>query len=107
MKKAVSLLLAVMLVFGCMNFAFAETTSDTTAVTDENPWANLDLSEYMEINFYVVGVQGDDWQEVVDAANELMIEKINTKVNFIHVSWGDFQSKYSLFLAGDEDVDLI
>ena len=107
MKKVVSLLLAVMLVFGCMNFAFAETTSDTTAVTDENPWANLDLSEYMEINFYVVGVQGDDWQEVVDAANELMIEKINTKVNFIHVSWGDFQSKYSLFLAGDEDVDLI
>ncbi len=110
MKKAVSLFLALLMMLGCFSFAAAETTAatdETTTATEDNPWANLDLSEYMEINFYVVGVPGDDWQEIVDQANELMIEKINTKVNFIHVSWGDFQSKYSLFLAGDEDVDII
>ncbi len=101
MKKLVSLLLSLVLVLGGMTFATAETA------TTDNPWANLDLSEYTEINFYVVGVLGADWQEVIDAANELMIEKINTKVNFVHVSWGDFQSKYSLFLSGDEDIDLI
>ncbi len=119
MKKVVSLLLALMMALGCWTFAFAESTETTEATeapaatdaaattTEANPWANLDLSQYEEINFYVVGVQGPDWQEIVDKANELMIQKINTKVNFIHVSWGDFQSKYSLFLAGDEDVDLI
>ena len=119
MKKAVSLLLALMMALGCWSFAFAESTDATEApaatdavatdatAAEENPWANLDLSQYEEINFYVVGVMGPDWQEIVDKANELMIKKINTKVNFIPVSWGDFQSKYSLFLAGDEDVDLI
>ena len=107
MKKLVSVFLALLMVAGCWSFAAAEGTAADPAVTADNPWANLDLSQYEEINFYVVGVQGADWQEVVDAANALMIEKINTKVNFIHVSWGDFQSKYSLFLSGDEDVDLI
>lgn len=102
MKKVVSLLLAMLMVFGSVALALAEATT-----TEKNPWSNLDLSQYEEINFYVVGVQGDDWQEIVDQANALMIKKINTKVNFIHVSWGDFQSKYSLFLSGDEDIDLI
>ena len=102
MKKAVSLLLAMLMVFSSVALALAEATT-----TEKNPWSNLDLSQYEEINFYVVGVQGDDWQEIIDQANALMIEKINTKVNFIHVSWGDFQSKYSLFLSGDEDIDLI
>jgi ABC-type glycerol-3-phosphate transport system substrate-binding protein len=76
-------------------------------VDAENPWAGIDLSEYQEINCYVVGVLGDDWQKVTDMANELMIKKINTKVNFIYVSWADFQTKYSLYLAADDDVDLI
>ena len=40
-------------------------------------------------------------------ANELMLEKINTKVNFTIVSYGEYANKLSLFLAGDEDVDLI
>lgn len=98
MKKPVALLLALTLALGCCSFALAE---------DENPWAGIDLSKYEEINFYVLGTLGDDWKEVTDAANELLIKKINTKVNFIHVSYADFQTKYSLYLAGDEDVDLI
>lgn len=79
----------------------------TSEANKENPWGDLDLSEYEEVNCYVVGNTGDDWQKVVDKANELMIQKINTKVNFTIVPWSDFQTKYSLYLAGDEDVDMI
>jgi hypothetical protein len=104
MKKAVSLLLTLLMALSIAAPAWAQAAQNSS---EENPWSKLDLSKYEEINFYVVGVQGNDWQEMVDAANELMLKKINTKVNFIHVSWGDFQSKYSLFLSGDEDVDLI
>lgn len=99
MKRTVSLMLALLMALGCVAVAAAQEV--------ENPWAQLDLSEYVEVNFYVVGTLGDDWQEVTDAANALMIEKINTKVNFVHVSWADFQTKYSLFLANDENVDII
>lgn len=80
---------------------------DTATVDPDNPWANVDLSKYEEINCYVVGTMGDDWQKVVDKANELMLKKINTKVNFVQVSFADFQTQYSLYLTGDQDVDLI
>jgi putative aldouronate transport system substrate-binding protein len=52
-------------------------------------------------------VQGDDWQKIVDLANAQMQKKINTTVNFTHVSFADFQSKYALYLAGGQDVDCI
>ncbi len=96
--RIVSLLLAALLTLGCLG----------TAVADEaSPWAHLDLSTYEEINFYVIGTLGQDWQEVVDKANEMMIEKINTKVNFVPIPWSDFISMYSLYLSGDDSVDLI
>ena len=98
MKRIVSLLLSVMLVLGLCGFAAAE---------DENPWSGLDLSEYAEVNYYVPGNKPNHFDEVIGLANELMFEKINTKVNITLVSWGDYDTKLSLFLAGDEDVDLI
>lgn len=76
-------------------------------ILDDNPWSDLDLSEYEEVNFFVPGNKPEDFDEVMELANELMIKKINTKVNVTFVSYGDYANKLSLFLAGDEDVDLI
>lgn len=97
MTRWIAMLLTLVMALSCACAASAE----------ENPWAHLDLSKYEEINFYVIGTLGDDWQAVADKANELMIEKINTKVNFISVPWSDFLSMYSLYLSGDDSVDLI
>lgn len=85
----------------------ADTAGEDAGKTDENPWSHLDLSEYAEVNFFFPGNKPEDFDEVAAMANELMLEKINTKVNFTIVSYGEYANKLSLFLAGDEDVDLI
>jgi putative aldouronate transport system substrate-binding protein len=82
--------------------AAPQATADTS-----NPWSSLDLSKPETVNFYVVGTPGDDYQMVVDKANAIMKQKINTTVNFTIVPFSDFQSKYALYLAGDADVDCI
>ncbi len=129
MKKMMLVTIAILVLLasvfmGCQKAAEAPeaTKAQATEQTEENtqentqedeteratgPWGALDLSEPETVNFYVVGTLSDDWQMVVDKANEMMQEKINTTVNFIHVPFSDFQSKYALFLAGDEDVDCI
>ncbi len=76
-------------------------------VDPNNPWAALDLSEHETVNCYVIGSLGTDWESVTQKAVALIEEKTNTTVNFVHVPWSDFQSKYNLFLTGDEDVDMI
>ncbi len=73
----------------------------------DNPWAALDLSEHETVNCYVIGSLGTDWESVTQKAVALIEEKTNTTVNFVHVPWSDFQTKYNLFLTGDEDVDMI
>ena len=97
MKKLIALLLVlcVMMSFCCLSTA-----------EEENPWSHLDLSEYMEINFFFPCVERADYQEVKALVDERMKELINTKVNITFVSFGEYATKLSLFLAGDEDVDL-
>lgn len=85
----------------------AATQSAAASASAENPWAALDLSQPETVNFYVVGIPGDDYQTIVDKANAIMKAKINTTVNFTVVPFSDFQSKYALYLAGDEEVDCI
>jgi len=84
------------------------TEADTTAAdTEENPWAHLDLSEHETVNVYVIGSLGTDWERITGIINEKMEEKVNTTVNFVYVPWSDAMAKYNLFVAGDEEIDVI
>lgn len=74
---------------------------------EESPWAHLDLSRHETITCYYLGTHGDDWERVVDMAKALILEKTNTTVEFVHVPYSDFQTKYALMLAGDENIDII
>lgn len=78
-----------------------------TTIGADTPWAGLDLSKREEINCYVVGALGTDWERITQMAIQKIEDKINTTVSFVHVPWSDFQTKYTLFLAADEDVDII
>lgn len=86
-----------------------QASSEESGITEDtdNPWVGLDLSKRETINCYVVGVLGTDWERVTQMAIKKMEDKINTTVNFVHVPWSDFQTKYTLFLAADADVDII
>jgi putative aldouronate transport system substrate-binding protein len=105
MKKALYLFSAIM-ILACASGAFAQ-SSGAASAGSKSPWSNLDLSKPETVSCYVVGSLGSDWQSIVDMANKLMKQKINTTVNFVYVPWSDFQAKYALFLAGGEDIDMI
>ena len=65
-KRLVSLILAACMVAGMCPAAMAGETEAAAESDAGNPYAGLDLSDYEEIEFYTVGTQGTDWQEVVD-----------------------------------------
>ncbi len=98
MKRILSLVLTFALLLGLCSFAVAEEES--------NPWSDLDLSEYKEINFIIPGNKPAAFDEILGKANERMKELINTTVNFDFVSYGEFGTKLSLFLSSD-DYDLV
>ena len=81
--------------------------SNAAEVDPDNPWAHLDLSEPETITCYFVGSLDEDWNRVVGMAKEKIQAKINTTIEFVHVPYSDFTTKYALFLAGDENIDMI
>ena len=85
MKRILSLVLAFALLLGLCSFAVAEEES--------NPWSDLDLSEYKEINFIIPGNKPAAFDEILGKANERMKELINTTVNFDFVSYGEFGTR--------------
>ena len=87
--------------------AAVESTSDEVA--EETPVAEeateLDLSERVDLVFYVMGDAPQDEVAVEDALNEVLLEKLNATVDFQFSTWTDFQQKYSLELtAGNADL---
>ena len=73
-------------------------TESTAAATEsEAPAAaELDMSERVDLVFYVMGDAPADEQAVEDALNEILLEKCNATVDFQFSTWTDFQQKYSL-----------
>ena len=55
---------------------------------------------------YLIGDTPNDWDKVLALVNEYL-EPYNTKLAVTVMSWSDYQTMYSLVLAGGEQVDLI
>ena len=77
----------------------------TVAATPEM-YANTDLSKEETVNMYLIGDTPNDWDEVLGLVNEYLAP-FNTKLAVTFMSWSDYQTMYSLVLAGGEDVDII
>ena len=77
----------------------------TITATPER-YFNIDLSEPYTVNMYLIGDTPNDWDRVLELANEYL-EPFNTSLNVTIMSWSDYQTMYSLVLAGGEQVDLI
>lgn len=69
-------------------------------------YANTDLSSDYTVNLYLIGDKPNDYQRVEDLVNEYL-EPFNTSISTTIMSWSDYQTMYSLVLAGGEQVDLI
>ena len=55
---------------------------------------------------YLIGDTPNDWDKVLALANEYL-EPFNTTLNVTIMSWSDYQTMYSLVLAGGEQVEII
>ena len=89
------------------------TNADTTEKSESNTesdgaYSSFDLSETIDLTMYMVGDKPTDLEDVLDAANtEYFNPILNTNLSMQFLSWSDYQTKYSLVLAGGDKVDLI
>lgn len=97
MKKALSLVLTL-----AMLLCVAVSAGSAEAA----PYGGLDLSEPLVVSMYYTGNESADWERVENLINEKLAAKVNTTINFVHVSFADFMTSYSLYL-NDPDVDIL
>lgn len=69
-------------------------------------YANTDLSDAYTVNLYLIGDKPNDYDRVEELVNEYLAP-FNTSIKTTIMSWSDYQTMYSLVLAGGEQVDLI
>lgn len=125
MKKIISIVLVLCMVLSLAACGSKATTKEadskpTVAADDKqqeaevtkNPASNdpkerYDLSESVNLVFYLVGDPGKDYQSVVDELNKYLSEKINTTIEFRFTTWTDWAKKYNLVLSSGEQCDLM
>jgi putative aldouronate transport system substrate-binding protein len=76
-----------------------------TIVATPEMYSSIDLSKEYTVNMYLIGDTPNDWDTVLGLINDYL-EPFNTKLAVTFMSWSDYQTMYSLNLAGG-DVDLI
>ncbi len=69
-------------------------------------YASTDLSKSYTVNMYLIGDTPNDWDNVINKVNDYL-QPFNTELAVTFMSWSDYQTMYSLVLAGGEQVDLI
>ena len=77
-----------------------------TVAGDPAFYANTDLSEAKTVNMYLIGDTPNDWDKVLGLVNDYLAP-YNTTLAVTFMSWSDYQTMYSLTLAGGADVDII
>ena len=79
---------------------------DGEIVASPDFYAGVDLSDHYTVNMYLIGDTPNDWDRILELTNQYL-EPFNTDIAVTFMSWSDYQTMYSLVLAGGEQVDLI
>lgn len=85
----------------------AQPSSAAEGDTLASLYPNTDLSEPVTINLWELGNAPKDIEMVVPEINKILEKEVNTTLKINFIAWGDLATKYSLVLAGGEDVDLV
>ncbi len=92
---------------GVSEIPATEATTETAETTEEAaPEAAIDLSEQVDLVFYVMGDAPQDEELVEEALNEKLLEKCNATVDMQFSTWTDFQQKYANEITS-QGADLI
>ncbi|MFC5651293.1 extracellular solute-binding protein [Paenibacillus solisilvae] len=115
MKRVGSLLLSLVL---CGTIAAACGNNSSNSGNSEAPGGSAstntkadpgkpDISDKVELVWYLLGDPSADSQKVVDQWNKMLEKDLNTTVKLNFTTWSDWQTKYNLLLATGEKVDMI
>lgn len=83
-----------------------DTLMDGVVKATPEMYPNTDLSEPYTVYLYLVGDTPQDWDKIMAEVNK-HLEPFNTTLETVIISWADVATKYSLVLAGGEDIDAI
>ena len=87
-----------------------EAASDAAAEEKSQDAPALDLSNQVDLVFYVMGDAPQDEELVENALNEKLLEKCNATVDMQFSTWTDFQQKYANEItaqSADEMLDTV
>ncbi|MFK4167568.1 ABC transporter substrate-binding protein [Paenibacillus lautus] len=105
--KMLSLLLVCMIVLSACGGNNSGNTNDTSGNGgNEGNDQNADAVE-LTVVLPVSGTVSKDMQLIEDEINKIAMEKIQAKVKFLHISFGDWEQQTNLMYAGNEKMDLI
>lgn len=77
-----------------------------TVTATPEMYSGIDLSKDYTVNMFLIGDTPNDWDKVLGKINDYL-QPFNTQLDVTFMSWSDYQTMYSLVLAGGEQVDLI
>ena len=69
-------------------------------------YPDIDLSQPYTVYLYSIGGEPNDMADVLAKINE-RLAPFNTTLDMKTIAWGDASTKYSLVLAGGEQIDAI
>lgn len=126
MKKWLSVLLAAMLLVGCLAGCGGQVESQETDPQEETNTPSAPIGEDAdnpagipvdfdeepaEVNWYLWNVGGsvsaDGVQQVEDALNEITLKKINVKVHLVMMEMGEYLTNMAMQVSAGDKVDLI
>jgi len=118
-KRVLALLIAMIMLISVALTACGKTNNATPTQSSESNggtgskeglaalYPEVDFSKRVTINVYQLGAAPKDKDRVVAEINKIIEPEINTTLKLNFIDWADISTKYSLILAGGEDVDLV
>lgn len=101
MKKISGIILLLCLFFpACSENDKAKITKHITA-------NGTDISNRVEIIFYMLGDAPGDLKLIEDEINKMALEDLNCTVSFNYTTWSDYMQRYNLLLSSGQPIDLI
>lgn len=110
-KRLISLLTAGLLAFsalaGCGGGDGKDSGSGAGSTQAGAESGGIDTSETYEATMVMIGSPQGDQDAVLAAINEILLRDINTKLNIVMLSVGDFSTQLPLMLQGGDKVDIV
>lgn len=109
MKKWLTIFLSVSFVLLCfsacgqtepVSTGSVDDASSAVVADEESPYANLDLSEEVNVVMYACATEPNAMQEVLELVNQRTKEAVNTTLELYFIPSSERAQKYPLLMAG-------